>query len=434
MEYSKETILIVDDSHFQRVLIKDILGEHFNLIEASSGEECMRIIEDNTVDVDLVLLDLVMPGIDGFEVLRLRQSMQDFLDIPIVVLTNSESPQIQSEVYALGANDFLVKPSNEEITLSRIRNLLKAKSRVKTLLQKYIEFKVKSEFDDMTGLFNKATIINYINNQLSKHTGEQHALLVVDIDNFKAVNDVFGHTVGDHVISVVSNVIVSQFNGADVAGRIGGDEFVVFVQNVRSKEEIYSKINSLIRIMSERKELSIPDNITLSIGLAFSDGSERDYAALFPKADQALYASKHAGKSCYSEYGVHSVVSAKYNNTIQVMSKTRNISSMIEFGYEAQANVVSSANLDELMDNICCSADVISCVYIDISDADDDGSILLEDFSKVYMGRFPVVVICREGCMEQIRIAASYSFTADILFSPLETDTLKRRIAEHRRR
>lgn len=434
MEYSKETILIVDDSHFQRVLIKDILGEHFNLIEASSGEECMRIIEDNTVDVDLVLLDLVMPGIDGFEVLRLRQSMQDFLDIPIVVLTNSESPQIQSEVYALGANDFLVKPSNEEITLSRIRNLLKAKSRVKTLLQKYIEFKVKSEFDDMTGLFNKATIINYINNQLSKHTGEQHALLVVDIDNFKAVNDVFGHTVGDHVISVVSNVIVSQFNGADVAGRIGGDEFVVFVQNVRSKEEIYSKINSLIRIMSERKELSIPDNITLSIGLAFSDGSERDYAALFPKADQALYASKHAGKSCYSEYGVHSVVSAKYNNTIQVMSKTRNISSMIEFGYEAQANVVSSASLDELMDNICCSADVISCVYIDISDADDDGSILLEDFSKVYMGRFPVVVICREGCMEQIRIAASYSFTADILFSPLETDTLKRRIAEHRRR
>lgn len=431
MNYAKETILIVDDSHFQRTVIKDVLSDQFNLIEASSGGECMRIIEENAAGIDLVVLDLVMPGIDGFEVLRRRQSMQEFLDIPIVVLTTSDSYEIQSEVYALEANDFIVKPIDDKVALSRIRNLLKSKSRVRSLIQKYIEFKVKSELDEMTGLFNKTTIISLINNALLEHMDERHVLLVVDIDNFKAVNDVYGHAVGDHMLSIVSNAIISQFNGADFVGRIGGDEFVIFVQNVSDKEEIYQKTNSLIRIMSDREVLSIPDDVTLSIGLAFTDGSEYDYAALFSKADKALYTSKHAGKSCYSEYGAQNVTQTDCANTIQVMSKTRNVFSMIEFAYPSQTEIVSATSFDVLMDNIFHSPDAVSCVYIDISEEQDNGVSILENLSKVYAGNYPVVIICREGSMEQMRIAVSYSFTTDVLFSPLETDTLKRRVAKH---
>ena len=81
MELTKETILIVDDSRFQRAVIKELFSEHFHLLETVSGLECMHIIEENAENIDLVLLDLVMPGIDGFEVLRRRQEMQDFLDI-----------------------------------------------------------------------------------------------------------------------------------------------------------------------------------------------------------------------------------------------------------------------------------------------------------------------------------------------------------------
>ena len=95
----KETLLIVDDSKFQRVVIRQSLGEYFNFAEAVSGEECLTIMEKESDAIDLVLLDLVMPGIDGFEVLRRRQNMEGFKDTPVIVLTNTESVSSQSEAF-----------------------------------------------------------------------------------------------------------------------------------------------------------------------------------------------------------------------------------------------------------------------------------------------------------------------------------------------
>lgn len=430
MDFSKETILIVDDSRFQRTVIKELFSEHFNLLEASSGGECMRIIQENTSEIDLVLLDLVMPGIDGFEVLRRRQSMQEFLDIPVIVLTTSDSHTIQANAYELGANDFLTKPIDENTALSRIQNLLKSKRRVRSLIQKYVEFKVKSELDEMTGLFNKTTTINLITDTLSKYPNEHHALLVVDIDNFKAINDVFGHTVGDHTISIVSNVITSQFSGTDIVGRIGGDEFVVFIRNVVSKKEVYEKTTALVNIISEKKNLSIPDNVTISIGLVFSDGTETEYPMLFTKADEALYASKHSGKSCYSEYGVGLSEAEVFATTALVYTGSRNVMSMLEFACEPRCNVIQVSSVVE-MAGMFTEDNKISSIYIDISDEKDNGSEILDKVSSLSVQDISVIVICREGCMEQIRLAAGRDFTSDILYSPLETATLKRRTAAH---
>ena len=431
MDFSKETILIVDDSRFQRTVIKELFREHFNLLEASSGDECMRIIQENTSEIDLVLLDLVMPGIDGFEVLRRRQSMQEFLDIPVIVLTTSDSQNIQANAYELGANDFLTKPIDENTALARIQNLLKSKRRVRSLIQKYVEFKVKSELDEMTGLFNKTTTINLITDTLAKHPDEHHALLAVDIDNFKAINDIFGHTVGDHTISIVSNVITSQFSGSDVVGRIGGDEFVVFIRYVSSKKDVYEKTTALVNIISERKNLSIPDNVTISIGLVFSNGNDTEYSTLFAKADEALYSSKHSGKSCYSEYGLGLSDSVAYTGTALVYSASRNVLSMLEFACEPRYNVMQVSSVDEITDRINNKDNNITCIYIDISDEKDNGVELLKNISKVLPDDIYVVLICQEGCMEQIRLAAGYDFTSDILYSPLETATLKRRAANH---
>ncbi len=431
MDFSKETILIVDDSRFQRTVIRELFSEHFNLLEASSGGECMRIIQENTSAIDLVLLDLVMPGVDGFEVLRRRQSMQEFLDIPVIVLTTSDSHTIQANSYELGANDFLTKPIDQNTALSRIQNLLKSKRRVRSLIQKYVEFKVKSELDEMTGLFNKTTTINLITDTLSKFPDEHHALLIVDIDNFKAINDVFGHTVGDHTICIVSNVITSQFSGTDIVGRIGGDEFVVFIRNVSSKKDVYEKTTALVNIISEKKNLSIPDNVTISIGLVFSDGTDMEYSTLFAKADEALYSSKHSGKSCYSEYGVGLSESEVFATTSLVYTDSRNVLSMLEFACEPRCNVTQVHSVVEIAGMLSNAENDISCIYIDISDEKDNGAELLRKINEVSPSDILVVVICREGCMEQIRLAAGYDFTGDILYSPLETATLKRRVAAH---
>lgn len=243
------TILIVDDSRFQRTIIRELLREHFNIFEAESGEECLGIIKKDKVSIDLLILDLEMPGIDGFDVLRRRQEIQHFADIPVIVLTATNSSDVQASVYELGANDFLIKPIDPKTAFFRIQNLLKSKHRIASLIKEYDDFKFKSKIDEMTGLLNKSATIKLITDALKEYPNGLHALMAVDIDNFKAINDVYGHTVGDHTISIVASVMASQFEKTDIAGRIGGDEFVLFVRDVESRKYVYEKAQNIVDII-----------------------------------------------------------------------------------------------------------------------------------------------------------------------------------------
>ena len=165
----KETLLIVDDSKFQRVVIRQSLGEYFNFAEAVSGEECLKIMEKESDAIDLVLLDLVMPGIDGFEVLRRRQTMEGFKDTPVIVLTNTESVSSQSEAFALGADEFIIKPVDARIALSRINNTLGVKRRLQHSRDEQKAWKTRSQIDEMTSLLNKMTLENLITKTLTDH-------------------------------------------------------------------------------------------------------------------------------------------------------------------------------------------------------------------------------------------------------------------------
>ena len=299
----KETLLIVDDSKFQRVVIRQSLGEHFNFAEAVSGEECLTIMEKESDAIDLVLLDLVMPGIDGFEVLRRRQNMEGFKDTPVIVLTNTESVSSQSEAFALGADEFIIKPVDTRIALTRINNTLGVKRRLQNSRDEQKAWKTKSQIDEMTSLFNKMTVEKLITKTLTEHENGLHALMVIDIDNFKSVNDVYGHTMGDHVISVIAGVISSQFRSTDYVGRMGGDEFAVLMGDIPSKEIALIKAENLVNLVKYKENLSIPENISISVGIAFSDPEDHCYYDLAAKADQALYVSKKSGKGRYSVFG-----------------------------------------------------------------------------------------------------------------------------------
>lgn len=196
-----------------------MLGDHFHLEEATSGEECLTILEKSGHLIDFVLLDLVMPDIDGFEVLRRRQEMELFKDIPVIVLTSSNSIEFQTEAFELGADEFIIKPVDARIALSRINNTLGVKRRLQNSLDEQNVWKVKSPIDEMTSLFNKMTIEHLVSKTLTDTPSSLHALMVIDIDNFKSVNDIYGHTVGDHIISVIAGVISSQFRNTDFVGR-----------------------------------------------------------------------------------------------------------------------------------------------------------------------------------------------------------------------
>lgn len=434
MEQKKETLLIVDDSKLQRVVLMQALKDAFELIEATSGEECLELVERGETQIDLVLLDLVMPGIDGFEVLRRRALSPKFAGIPVVVLTTSDDNETQVEAFRLGAREFLNKPIKPEIAVSRINNVLESQRRLNVMLKEQEELKVKAEIDEMTKLLNKATAEKIAKQILEEYPDENHAILMIDIDNFKNVNDSLGHDVGDHVISVVAGIISMQFGGSDIVGRIGGDEFMVFMKNVKDREDARRKAQNIVDAFCKKENLSIPDCVSVSIGMAFSDESGIEYEPLFKKADEALYVSKEKGKSCYTEYSKIVQITFEDSHTILVWTKCRNLLSTIELIFRQPLQVESVSSIEELCDLYQKKKQQTIAIYVDVSETLDDGEEMWKLLSnQPWAKSMTIVAVCHEGNMSQVKNSVLAGLAADLLFAPLEQGQLKRRLREYQK-
>lgn len=434
MEQKKETLLIVDDSKLQRVVLMQALKDAFELIEATSGEECLELVERGEAQIDLVLLDLVMPGIDGFEVLRRRALSPKFAGIPVVVLTTSDDNETQVEAFRLGAREFLNKPVKPEIAVSRINNVLESQRRLNVMLKEQEELKVKAEIDEMTKLLNKATAEKMAKQILEEYPDENHAILMIDIDNFKNVNDSLGHDVGDHVISVVAGIISMQFGGSDIVGRIGGDEFMVFMKDVKDREDTRQKAQNIVDALCKKENLSIPDCVSVSIGMAFSDESGIEYEPLFKKADEALYVSKEKGKSCYTEYSKIGQITFEDSHTILVWTKCRNLLSTIELIFRQPLQVESVSSIEELCDLYQKKKQQTIAIYVDVSETLDDGEEMWKLLSnQPWAKSMTIVAVCHEGNMSQVKNSVLAGLAADLLFAPLEQGQLKRRLREYQK-
>lgn len=428
----KEKLLIVDDSRFQRVVFREMLAEKFEILEAVDGKECLEIIKKNGNNIDIVLLDLVMPNMDGFEVLRKRQTIKEFESIPVIALTTSNEISFQTEAFELGANDFIMKPVDARIAISRINNTLESVRHLKKVLEEQNSWKLKSQIDEMTHLFNKITTEKMVTSVLSEFPQKKQALIVVDIDNFKSVNDILGHKVGDHIICVVAGVLSSLFRNTDIIGRIGGDEFVVLMRNVPDYNVVTKKAAQLIDLFENKEGLSIPENISVSVGIAFSDDNDRTFSDLFSKSDQALYMSKKCGKACFSIYGM------EYDNQNQtkeiiLLSDSRNIVSTLEYALPNFVKIKNVKNLVQIDELFNTEKNVAAGIYIDTSELYENE---LEQFwndikKKKWIGKYPITAICKEGEIKQMRYAVTTDGIYDMVLSPIDAGMIKRRVRKY---
>lgn len=428
----KEKLLIVDDSRFQRVVFREMLAEKFEILEAVDGKEYLEIIKKNGNNIDIVLLDLVMPNMDGFEVLRKRQTIKEFESIPVIALTTSNEISFQTEAFELGANDFIMKPVDARIAISRINNTLESVRHLKKVLEEQNSWKLKSQIDEMTHLFNKITTEKMVTSVLSEFPQKKQALIVVDIDNFKSVNDILGHKVGDHIICVVAGVLSSLFRNTDIIGRIGGDEFVVLMRNVPDYNVVTKKAAQLIDLFENKEGLSIPENISVSVGIAFSDDNDRTFSDLFSKSDQALYMSKKSGKACFSIYGM------EYDNQNQtkeiiLLSDSRNIVSTLEYALPNFVKIKNVKNLVQIDELFNTEKNVVAGIYIDTSELYEND---LEQFwndikKKKWIGKYPITAICKEGEIKQMRYAVTTDGIYDMVLSPIDAGMIKRRVRKY---
>ena len=283
-------ILIVDDMIVSLMMTENMLADHYRTFCASSGEEAMQIYRQELPD--MVLSDLRMPGMSGYELqIQLQDEYHEV--IPFMFMTADHDEETESKGFDNGAMDFIRKPFRPDVLLRRVANILQTVEQIKGL-------KKNASTDQLTGLLNKVSSQIELTKICEKSIG---ALMMIDLDSFKLVNDIHGHAMGDQVLIHFADILRSAVRPTDILGRMGGDEFVAFCQGIHDEESIAAKskfINE--RIVDTAKKLMGEDmNIPLgaSIGCAFVPMSGTEFAELYQKADKALYGVKQNGKHGY---------------------------------------------------------------------------------------------------------------------------------------
>lgn len=290
----KKKILIVDDEKISLMMTNYILMSEYDTVCASSGAEALYIYEKERPD--LVLSDFRMPQMNGFELQR--QIQENFSDpVPFIFMTADRDEETESAGLQQGAVDFIHKPFRADVLLKRISNILH-------MIEQISGLKKASATDPMTGLLNKASARTEIAELCQKTSG---ALLIVDLDSFKPVNDLYGHSMGDKILIRFAEILQSAVRFTDITGRIGGDEFIAYCQNVSDESVVAEKAAYINEFLLQSAHELMGENMSIplgaSIGCVFVPEEGTDYDSLFKKADEALYHVKQNGKHGYEIYG-----------------------------------------------------------------------------------------------------------------------------------
>lgn len=427
---NKNTMLIADDLDINRDVLKEMFKSDFNILEAENGQECLELVRKFGGEIAIVLLDIQMPVMTGMEVLERRKTDPVFLDIPVIVITVNDEIRDQLAAFQLGATDYITKPFFREIVIYRINNVLSSKKRVDQIVKEKENLQVQSELDLMTGLYNKVTAERIISGLLSQNS-RRNAMMIIDIDNFKQVNDYEGHLVGDHTIRIIADFISSHFRKSDVVGRIGGDEFIVFMIDIPSRELARQKANDLARILRYKPNITLPANVSISIGLTMIDKRPYTYEEAFGQVDQALYCAKRNGKGQYVEYGceIDESQGKKEGMAALLFSRDRAVCGSINMisGNTRLMEVLSPEDVRHAGEQY---AGDVRLIYVDISKETDDGKSLIQRMMSIeWLREIPFFVICREGDMVQYG-AAIQCGARDIITVPIDITFAKRRITK----
>lgn len=288
-------ILMIDDEIVNLKCATEILDDSYKVITAQSGKAALSLLWDDMPD--LILIDINMPEMNGYEVMEALKGDQKLKDIPVVFLTNGTDGESEIKGLKMGAMDFIRKPFQPEIMRRRIDKILQMTEQRKELQ----DFALK---DGLTDLLNRRYMEKMLNQ--TESDGRKGCFMLLDLDNFKLVNDNFGHQVGDDVLVCFARVLREQVGTDDCVCRLGGDEFAVYF----SEEYKISKIKNIARKMIGDVENEINEmlldardfNISVSVGIALKPGDGKGFMQLYSAADKALYFVKQNGKRGYHFY------------------------------------------------------------------------------------------------------------------------------------
>ncbi len=288
-------VLLVDDSPTNIQVLNDALKDDYSVFFSTSGKDALKIASESMPD--LILLDVIMPDIDGYEVCRTIKADPILKNIPIIFITAMNQQEDEAIGLELGAVDYICKPFNPGIVRLRVRNQIELKRQRDILAH-------LSHLDGLTGIPNRRALDEALEREWRRgiRSGKPLSLVMVDIDHFKAYNDDNGHIAGDDCLRHVSKALYASTERAgDMVARYGGEEFIAVLPDT---DEAGARLVAC-RMQSAIAELALPHktspvepNITISIGMAtVVPTREKTVNWLVETTDKALYMAKEGGRN-----------------------------------------------------------------------------------------------------------------------------------------
>lgn len=296
MNDEKPTILIVDDMAANIAILSDLLKDDYRIKVAKSGKKALEIVNAHEIP-DLILLDIEMPGMNGYDVCKELKNSSATSNIPVIFITAKSDVKDEEYGLNLGAVDYITKPFHPTIVKIRIKNHIALKLKSDMLEE-------LSMFDGLTHIpnrryFDEVYETTYKETERDKKT---LSVLMIDVDYFKPYNDHYGHGKGDEcLIKIAAALKKTLKRPSDVAARYGGEEFIVLLKDI-DQDGAKMVAESLVKAVSALKiphEYSITaDHVTISVGMMFKDAvCDLSKEEFLKRADDALYCAKHNGRN-----------------------------------------------------------------------------------------------------------------------------------------
>jgi len=305
-------VLVADDDSLMRLLLSRVLAASgYEVILAVNGQEAWELLQNKDAP-SLAILDWVMPGIDGVELCSRVRSRKDCPYVYILLFTSKNKQQEILRGLDAGADDYLTKP----IQIAELQARLRVGKRIiglqHQLLEAYESTQFQASHDPLTSIWNRRAILRLLESQFAKTEREKKdlAVLLIDVDHFKTVNDTYGHLQGDIVLLEIARRMSSALRTYDLIGRYGGEEFLAIVPDCSIKDA--ATVGERLRRVIADTPIDVngsPLSVAVSVGAAAGTKvSVESESQLLQAADKALYEAKQAGRNCVKTAETLSIV------------------------------------------------------------------------------------------------------------------------------